>query len=441
MTSRLLEGDCRDVLKTLPAASVQTVCTSPPYWGLRSYLPADHPDKTSELGAEPTSAEYVANLVAVFREVRRVLRDDGTLWLVLGDSYASGGNGTRDSVKWPKQSRNNNGDRMTHTKRYPGSGVKPKDLIGIPWLVAKALQADGWYLRSAMPWIKRNVMPESTTDRPTSAIEHVFLLTKQPRYFFDHVAVNRDALQPLGKARSTKQHKAQFTGHLIGPTSTLGTNQGDARRSYRNSDPWFDSLDVLIEQERAYLADLEAMREHGGLLSGEDDAPLALDVNPKGFPGSHFAAFPERLVEPMIRAGSSERGACPACGAPWSRVVEREQGRSVVAPKAAALRESGEWAADKNGTSTLSVSGGSAGWAEYGGKARTTGWQPTCTCDGGDPIPCTVLDPFGGAGTTGVVAARLGRDAVLIELNDRYVELAAARIRGASPMFNRVEVA
>ena len=175
----LLQGDCLQQLATLPAASVQCCVTSPPYWGLRDYGTA------GQLGLEATPDEYVANMVAVFREVWRVLRDDGTLWLNLGDSYASGGRSTRD----PGQSKLHPAQAKGMRRPADGEGIKPKDLVGIPWRVAFALQADGWWLRQDIIWHKPNPMPESVTDRCTKAHEYIFLLTKQAKYYYDAEAV------------------------------------------------------------------------------------------------------------------------------------------------------------------------------------------------------------------------------------------------------------
>ena len=178
MSVKMLHGDCRDVLKTLPDASVHCCITSPPYWGLRSYLPATHPDKPREIGSEPTVDEWVRVMVDVFREVRRVLRDDGTLFLNLGDSYASGGRATRD----PGRSALHPAQCKGMPRATDPEGIKPKDLIGQPWRVAFALQNDGWWLRQELIWAKKNPMPESVRDRFTKAHEHVFLLSKSARF-------------------------------------------------------------------------------------------------------------------------------------------------------------------------------------------------------------------------------------------------------------------
>lgn len=184
-------GDCMALLPQVPDGSIQCVVTSPPYFGLRSYLPDDHPDKVLEIGTEETPDEYVEKMVAVFREVRRVLRDDGTLWLNLGDSYANDGKwGGATSGKHARGLHGGSGIGRGRQK----TGLKPKDLIAIPWRVALALQADGWFLRSDIVWAKRNAMPESVRDRPTRAHEFVFLLAKRPTYFYDWFAARERAV-------------------------------------------------------------------------------------------------------------------------------------------------------------------------------------------------------------------------------------------------------
>jgi DNA modification methylase len=306
MTIRVIHGDCRAILPTLAENSIHCVVTSPPYFGLRDY------GEAGQIGLESTPAEYVAEMVAVFREVRRALRDDGTLWLNLGDTYAS---------NWPCNRRNvigtgslADGKRANRPPRM-GGDLKDKDLIGIPWMVAFALRADGWYLRSDIIWAKPNPMPESVTDRPTSAHEHVFLLTKSPRYFYDAEAVREPAEQP-DRVRADRFGGSSWEDrqqHSVGFVFT-----GSETRNARNV--W--------------------------------------NIATAPFPGSHFATMPPDLAERCIKAG------CPAGG--------------------------------------------------------------------------TVLDPFGGAGTTGLVADRLGRNAVLIEINAEYGGMARDRVVADAPLFAEV---
>lgn len=232
--SDVILGDALRALPTLPARAFRCCVTSPPYWGLRDYGIAGH------IGSEMAVDDYVANLVAVFSEVRRTLTDDGTLWLNLGDSYTSGNRTWRDS------DRKNPARAMTYRPPTP-DGLKPKDLVGIPWRVAFALQAEGWYLRSDLIWYKPNCQPESVRDRPTRAHEYLFLLTKEERYFYDYEAIRENGNVP-GSAKNRRSvwtvptrpypeaHFATFPPELVEPCVLAGSQRGDAVL-----DPFFGS--------------------------------------------------------------------------------------------------------------------------------------------------------------------------------------------------------
>lgn len=298
----VLIGDCRDTLRSLPDGSVHTCVTSPPYFGLRDY------DADRQIGLEQTPDAYVAEMVAVFRQVRRVLCDDGTLWLNLGDSYASGGGTGAQGSRGERFDRRHTQEALGAIRQW--SGIKPKDLIGIPWRVAFALQADGWYLRQDIIWHKPNPMPESVRDRCTKAHEYVFLFSKGPRYYFDSDAMQEPATgKAPGNKRATKagrrydegaeEHRTAASLHRIGARETRN------RRSV-----W--------------------------------------TVSTKPYSGAHFATFPPDLIEPCVLAGAPEGG--------------------------------------------------------------------------------VVLDPFGGSGTTGGVALKHGRRAILCEVNPDYVDLMNDRV-------------
>ena len=477
-TQTIHHGDALAILRTLPANSVHCIVTSPPYYGLRDY------NVPGQIGMEKTIAAYVAKMVEVFEECRRVLRDDGTLWLNLGDSYAgSGGAGEWSRRKTGKQEYA--GPRGNNVNRTADCGLKPKDLIGIPWRVAFALQADGWWLRSDIVWCKTAPMPESVTDRPTRSHEYIFLLSKSARYFYDAQAVAE---------KSTGQKEdllpGQFaTQHRLDRESTADNGSRNLR------DTW--------------------------------------TLGPSPYPQAHFAVFPTEIPRRAILAGTSEKGCCPACGSPWKRVTARQFQPQSDIRDAAKLAKSSRKGLD-----------GSNGWGETPRgtvASTTTGWTPTCACgipDGWQtddletiatptgqragedpslqigragmnrprsdsegqrpmtrgeqrryarqlrdatqraamaseagpafahylrtdrigarpippelldrwigvgwlqrvivpdweplpPIPCTVLDPFLGSGTTLAVAASLGRAGIGIELNPDYIELARQRI-------------
>lgn len=391
-TSTLYYGaDVRESLRTLKTGSVQCVVTSPPYWGLRSYLPEGSDLKGSEIGLESMPDEYVKSMTEVFREVRRVLRDDGVLWLNLGDSYTSGGRDSR-----APDSKDSKGGRENDTRPPTPSGLKPKDLVGIPWMVAFALRADGWYLRSDIIWSKGNPFPESVTDRPTRSHEYVFLLTKSREYFYDHVAVR----EPFTSADEHSKRKVVYSSHGNGETSR-GRGSG-----------------------------------HNMLGSPENgrNRRTVWTINPKPYRGAHFATMPPALAELCIKAGSSEKGCCPTCGAPWERVEETVRGAPGTRYRSMQPYDTSE---------NYGTGGGNSGLGEFAKKVRegshykaTTGWSPTCDCPEHEPVPCVTLDPFSGSGTTGYVSNRLGRNYVGTDLNTEYLPLAEARLLGMDPPEN-----
>lgn len=310
-------GDCLESLRAMPEKSVNCCVTSPPYFGLRDY------GVDGQIGLEPTPDEFVQALVEVFREVRRVLRDDGTLWLNLGDSYANNGKwGGSSGGKHASALHGNTSIGRTKVR----TKLKPKELIGIPWRVAFALQADGWYLRQDIIWHKPNPMPESVRDRCTKAHEYVFLLSKSPRYYFDGEAIKEPA---ICGANGSNFHTGKTAEHQLGRASKK------PRDSKKRGE--FDGKTNSMPGREAFRAITE-MRNRRSVWS----------VSTKPYNGAHFATFPPDLIEPCILAG------CPTGG--------------------------------------------------------------------------TVLDPFGGSGTTAGVALAHGRNAILCELNPDYAELVPARI-------------
>jgi DNA modification methylase len=263
---RILVGDCRTRLRELPEQSVQTCVTSPPYFGLRDY------GHEAQIGLEPTPDEFVEALVSVFREVRRVLRDDGTLWLNLGDSYVGSANNGGAASKTMQGTQAATGKNLP-TKR--GEGLKQKDLIGIPWRVAFALQADGWYLRQDIIWHKPNPMPESVQDRCTKAHEYLFLLAKSERYFYDADAIS-EPLAPASVARGPVK---------LGGTKGDNYEPQEGDPNYRNgAHQWGRELDFS--------------------KGGQRNRRSVWTVNTKPYSGAHFATFPPELIEPCILAGS-----------------------------------------------------------------------------------------------------------------------------------------
>ncbi len=374
----ILTTDALSGLATLDSDSVHCVVTSPPYWGLRDY------GVEGQLGLEKTPEEYVAKMVEVFREVRRVLRGDGTCWVNLGSSYAAGGHGGHAKSGTFHGHNNRDGDQQPKTAP---PGYKPKDMVPTPWLVALALQADGWYLRQDIIWAKPNPMPESVTDRCTKAHEYLFLLTKQARYYYDAEAV-REAVTASTIARLSQPTLEQQEGSYRVPGKTNGP-----------------------------------IKATGGI--GGRNRRSVWTIPTQSFSAAHFATFPTALVEPCILAGTSEKGCCPECGAPWKRVIEKTYNnpgnRTTNGPRS---------------TENRSITAGFEKRLEV--EATTTGWIPTCDCYGDwtdtqvhatpKRVPCTVLDPFLGSGTVAQVARWLRRNYIGIELNSEYVEIARKRI-------------
>jgi DNA modification methylase len=396
-------GDCRDVLRQMPADSVHCCVTSPPYFGLRDYGVA------GQIGLEPTPDAFVAEMVAVFREVRRVLRDDGTCWLNLGDSYVTSPPGNKPGWEGMKKSGlagvkegSTYVDTLTtysqgqRGKRDFGT-LKQKDLIGIPWRVAFALQADGWYLRQDIIWAKPNPMPESVTDRCTKAHEYLFLLSKSPRYWYD-----ADAIAEESSASDESKARYEYGRY----------DKGGIKRAERTGRP-------------------DHLTDSGGYLGAPTRNRRSVwTVATQPFSEAHFATFPPALIEPCIMAGCPKQ-CCAKCGAPWDRQTEKTRTFESGSGRA------GNMPVGKNGANLQG--GGETGDIRRGPVVHTTttGWQPSCACNA-DTVPGTVIDPFGGAGTTGLVADRLGRNAVLIELNPAYADMARNRIQGDCPMFAEI---
>ena len=357
----ILEGDALTKLKELPSESVDCCITSPPYFGLRDY------GVDGQIGLEESPEAYVSKLVEVFREVRRVLKKEGTLWLNLGDSYASAwASGRRNVIGNP--SRTNRIIRM-------GDGLKEKDLIGIPWMVAFALRADGWYLRQDIIWSKNNCMPESVTDRCTKSHEYLFLFAKSQRYYFDSEAIKEPSV----------------------------TN--DPRRPYTSKGAW--------EMDGRAPEQIHSGERRAGNDFSKRNKRSVWKVNTVPYREAHFATFPPALIEPCILAGTSERGVCPGCGMPWIRQVEH---KNMVIRKTDRMADLGEFGRTQSSGTMLSPP-----------ETKTIGWLPSCQCSC-DPVPAVVLDPFFGAGTTGLVAKKLGRHYIGIELNEAYIGMAQKRV-------------
>lgn len=390
-THKIILGDCITGMKTLPDGCVQTCITSPPYFGLRDYGGGD-----SEIGQEDTVEGYVQKMVEVFREVRRILRDDGTLWLNLGDSYMS----AKNCAPPPQTQGGQRGmpSDFVPANRKDQKGLKTKDLIGIPWRVAFALQADGWYLRQDIIWSKPNPMPESVEDRCTKAHEYIFLLSKKPHYYYDHEAVKE-------------------------PARNWGTRDRSEMRD-GTTDP--------------------KLKHHGLKGKGWEDNPMknkrsVWTVNAKGYKGAHFAVYPEDLIVPCVLAGTSKHGCCSNCGAPYEQVVNHSGNPAgILGHKGIPNTSNTIGSSAKNGKPIVHTENGvrlkkGHNPTQYSKSEPTDEWIPTCTCENASVVPCVVFDPFTGSGTTAVVALKNGRNYIGTELNPEYVQIAEERIKEAVP--------
>ena len=362
--TELIRADARHI--PLADESVQCCVTSPPYWGLRSYHGGEN-----MIGLEPTFEQHIENLVAVFREVRRVLRQDGTCWINYGDAYTSGGRSTyRSGVS------DNKGHQVQDDMPRPATpaDLKPKDLMLMPARVALALQADGWWVRSEVVWHKPNPMPESVTDRPTNAHEKVYLLTKSPRYFYDSEAV-RTPQSPTAHGGSINPKKPPRDGH-------------------------------------------EGSPGYADALTGGANLRNVWTISTQGVSAAHFATFPEALVEPCILAGTSAEGACAQCGALWERMVDKER---IPVQRDGRTTRIYKRSTDRNSDDARNIK---SDGLEFSYRVSTTGWKPTCDCEA-PTVPCTVLDPFVGSGTVCRVATRLNRRGIGCDLT--YQDIAKKR--------------
>jgi DNA modification methylase len=374
MSATILVGDVRTRLAEIPDGSVQTCVTSPPYWGLRDY------GQDAQIGLEQTWDDYVRSMVEVFREVKRVLRDDGTLWLNLGDSYAgSNGNGYKQSIAKTNASNGGGLDEVFRSKfKLNDNGLKPKDLVGIPWRVAFALQADGWYLRQDIIWAKPNPMPESVNDRCTKSHEYLFLLSKSSKYYFDNQAIKEPSVSSIGNAQ------IRFGGNKYGDSD-------DPKHATKSGNVW-KATDTRNKRD-------------------------VWNIATKPFKGAHFAVMPEALVEPCILAGSPEGGSCSICNTPYSRIIEK-----------------GKIEERKTRDNMLNVIPGRDKPTRMNSVDMqvipkiTVGWQQSCNCDNSKSTSSLILDPFTGSGTVAVVALRNGRKFIGTELNPEYADIAVDRI-------------
>lgn len=395
----IINGDALTVLKRMDDESIDCSITSPPYYspmeGLRDYEtdPITWPDGwTGDLGSEPTPQEYVRHLTLICTEVYRVLRPTGTYLLNIGDSRAGSGRGPSGKNAAIKNQEDRQGFVGKQQKIPPG--FKRKDMFGVPFRTGIALQEAGWYWRDCIPWLKRNGMIGSYKDRPVTNVEWILILSKSSTNYYDYIGVMQQASESYNKDkrprgvlrqrvnentkydRNESQYKKQdTTGNqtYTGFNKRYAENGSCDKRFLRSSDFFFKTWQ--------------------GLWCDEEGQPLALIVNPTSHKWKHTAGFPIMLPQVLVNAYTSEKGVCPSCGSPWKRIAQKEY--------------SGDG-------STYQIT--------------TTGWQPTCSCDAGDPVPAMVLDPFNGTAATGVACKNTGRNYIGIEISKKYVEMSHERI-------------
>lgn len=306
-TDKIIQGNCVEVLKCFPDGIVNTCITSPPYFGLRDY------GVDGQIGLEETPDAYVAKLVEVFRDVRRMLRDDGTLWLNLGDSYAGSGRGPTGKNGLGNQQKRQGFDSP---KVVIPANLKPKDIIGIPWRVAFALQADGWYLRQDIIWNKPNPMPESVTDRCTKSHEYIFLLSKSQKYYYDNEAIK----EPV--ADSTVQRLSQDVDNQKGSSRVPGKTNGPMKAVRYGGNKYTQDPSVFNRTKSGNAYDYRELRNKRSVWT----------VATKPFKEAHFATFPEELIAPCVLAGSPEGGLAydPFMGAGTTAYVAKKLGRHFL---------------------------------------------------------------------------------------------------------------
>lgn len=420
------------------------------------------------LGNEPTLDAYIRHLTSVFTGLHRVLHPSGVLLVNLGDSYSGSGKGPTgyngigdqterqgfDSATIGSRQRRTTQNRADRHRGHDPSGLPAKNLLLTPFRFAMAMQDQGWILRSVIPWIRKSGLPESVEDRPTNSNEYLFLFAQREHYFWDTTAVLRANSSPAQAAHNARyaqtyaayDDRAAATGQP-GNVNNIGIHsRGTANgRHLRTGDVFDDTLDAAIAAARADLARLEAYQRDGGLLLDADGAPLALQVNAeplnawritRGYSAdlaaAHYASFPRALPRTFITAATSEAGCCPACHAPYVRLVTRQMDRENRKEGDAQRRRNAQITSGGRGGVTLGLTDEIV--------RQTIGWRPSCACDASPPVPQTVLDLFLGSGTTAIAAQELGRHAIGFELSSEYVELAQKRIHGAAPLLTNLEI-
>lgn len=399
-----INTDCYQGMQKLADNSVHACITSPPYWRLRDYevppsqfpecsftlmgMPITIPAWTGCYGLEPTPEMFIAHTVLYFKEVYRILRPDGVLYLNIGDSYFSTATGNPISTSTLQGGMDTQINAAKRPEKKNPSWAKTKDLVGIPYFMALALREAGWYWRSDIIWDKKTALPESVKDRCTKIHEYVFQFSKTDKYYWDWVAIATESSHPVDEGRQNKGRKSY-------PDKTKNGMRADGVYPIANRRTIWR---IAPEQNRF----------------------------------EHYAAFPQQLAADCIASATSEK-CCAACGAPYYRQTEKKLVPTGKAAHNFVVDDRDKNVDEQDAGSNRQKDGHKNGWAY---QVITTGWAKKCKCDTEDTIPATVLDPFGGTGTTGLVAAKLGRSSILFEIKPEYCQINSARTHREQGLFN-----
>lgn len=441
--NKIIIGDSYVILQAMETASVDCVVTSPPYYALRDYglpktkwpacelrimygfAPIEIPAMECCLGLESDPLQFVAHLVLIFEQIKRVLKPWGTCWVNMGDTYA-----TRAGAQVEQSIRGNdnfiNQGQNAGRSRKPPQGLKVKDMMGVPWMMAFALRSAGWWLRSDIIWYKENAMPESVRDRPTKAHEYFFLLTKRKKYFYDADAIREphlpQSIERAARARSAT-HKnvngapGQSPHTMLRPKSNENLNRPRPNATDHN---------------REKRTPLEALDAGEALHVAGSNKRTVWNIPTKAFKGAHFATFPDALITPCILAGTSQHGNCAKCGKPYTRIAKYNIIPTSKAAKTFVVDERDHGADENDQGSNRQRDGHKSGHIT---EVLTKGWAKPCKCDTDQIVRPLVLDPFIGSGTTAAVAKLLSCDFIGIDLAGHYEKLRTKRLHNSLGLF------
>ena len=475
--------NCIDGLKLMKPKSVNTCVSSPPYYALRDYgiEPTSFPSVEYSLfgfkikikaqavclGLEKTPQEFIGHMVYIYRLVRETLTDDGTCWVNIGDSYSATGKKRTSEQACRKSNLKGSKNGQIACKDQPSKifyGIKPKDMLGIPWMLAFALREDGWYLRQDIIWHKTNCMPESCNDRCTKNHEYIFLLSKSNRYYFDQYAIASpiaDSTKNDSRVKNDEYSDIRVERGFVGNQSG-GT--GMLKPKYKKPKGWADGADHscvgwATEQGQGAISKSQSFKrehhKHTEPIYGQSSVQHRLDrkeseptgfankrsvwtVGTFGFKEAHFATFPPKLIIDCIKAGASEYGCCPICGKGYRRVIATELVPGAKASYNSAYDQRDEKSDGNDQGSNRMRDGHKPGWHK---EVIGEEWVPSCKHLITRVKKSVVLDMFMGSGTTAIVASKLGRDFIGFEQNEKYLKIAERRMAKELGLFNPEPIA